>query len=148
MSIPTNKAFTAAGQQWLNKTFGSVPRITKTAFSLRGLNDGVLRTKYGTPKPLTFDHMQYVKWGSFPFAIISHPYSTKDQITEDMRKFQHTHPKLVALFLSEVSWWNDGCVPYIVILRDIINGTAHSNFTWGTYCVTRSENTNRRRGGI
>ena len=123
---------------WLNKTFGPGPKLAKTPFSLQGLNDGKNQNNYAERRRDTFDHMQYVKWGSFPFAVISHPYNPKEKIIEDMRKLQHTYPNIVALFINEESWWNDGCTPYIVTLRD------HANLTSMTYCVTRSGSVNRR----
>ena len=136
----TLKTFNADAQQWLKKTFGPVPKIAKTPFSLSGLNDGKRRNNFDAERRRdTFDHIQFVKWGSFPYAIISHPYDPVEKIIEDMRKLQNTYPNLVARFLNEESWWNDGCTPYIVTPRDFSN-----DITGGTYCVTRSANTNRR----
>jgi hypothetical protein len=144
----THRAFVAAGQKWITNTFGPGPKITKTGFSLSGLNDGVARYDYTGVNLRAFDHMQYAKWGRWPFAIISQPYSTKEIITNEMRKVQQEYPNLVALFIDEESWWNDECVPFVITPRvfseNLTWGKYRDNFTWGTYCVTRSDSTNRR----
>lgn len=134
--------FEMSAVDWVARQFGFEANVCgggKGSFNMEALQ--AHKASYAIFHRSSFaawDHLQWVKDGRHPFALISHSYAPVEKIEKEMRQLQKDFPGLVAVHIPEKSWWNEDCKPFIVMRRNSYDGS------WGAYCVSRLPNSDRR----